>query len=223
MSAGIHGAADILALGADWEAQDTAKATSRDRTTAPKANGDLAASTTYGDQIEISVPYIYIGAETDLAAALEAASANVGDLTGTYLITGVSCDLAPLGEGKRAMITFVAVSGFSAASAVFKPSVTVSLVVGAIPDILTNSDADSECTSAKYAIAAPFGTDRDADGEIIRGGTYGGEEVLDLEYYGIPTLVITGWDETSDSERTSNSDYSGSSYSLVKGVDRYVA
>lgn len=223
MSAGTHGATDILALGADWEAQDTAKATGSDRATGSKANGDIDASTVYGAQIEITVPYIYIGAETDLAAALAAASANIGDLLATYLITGISCDLSPLASGQRAVINFTAVNGFSAASAVYKPSVTVSLVVGAIPDILANSDADSECVGATYGISAPFGTDRDAGGEIIRGATYGGEETLELEYYGIPTLVIAGWDQTNDSERTSNADYSGSSFSLIKGVDRFVA
>ena len=223
MSAGTHGASDILTLGADWEAQDTAKATTRDRITAPKANGDIAASTTFGDSIEIVVPYIYIGAETLLAAALEAASANVGQLLATYLITAIDCDLSPLGDGKRAMINFTAVNGFSAASAIYKPSIEVLLTVGSIPDLLTNSDADSECTGAKYGISAPHGSDRAADGDIIRGATYGGEETLELDYYGIPTLTSTGWDDPSESERDSNSEYSGSSYSFVKGVDRYVA
>lgn len=226
MSAGTHGATDILGLGADWEAQDTNLATTRDRISSPAANGDESASTTFGEQIEVAVPYIYVGAETDLGAALDAAlsavGVNVGQLAGTYLITGISVDLSPLAEGKRAMISFVVVNGFAAASAVYKPSVTISLVVGSIPDILTNSDADSELTSEKYAIAASHGTDRDADGEIIRGSTYGGSETLELEFYGVPTLVTTGWDIPSEASRDSNADYSASSFSLIKGLAREV-
>lgn len=224
MSAGTHGATDVFSLGSDWEPQTSSIATALEKATASGADGDIVAETTFGSNKTVSAPYIYVGAETALSAALDAAAsaagAQVGQKPGTYCITGISADLTPMGEGKRAVITFTGVDGFSADSNIYKPSITVTLTMGAIPDLLTNSDADSECTSAQYEISAPFGTDKDADGDILRGKTYGATETLSLGYYGVPTLVTTGWQQTSDTAEDSNSEYSTTSYSLSKGVTR---
>jgi hypothetical protein len=224
MSAGTHGASDIFGLGSDWEPQTSNKNTANEHADATGANGDVVAETTYGENVTVSCPYIYVGAETTLTAALDAidtaAGGHVGQQPGTYTITSIAVDLSPLGEGKRAVITFTGVDGFSADSEIYKPTITVTLTIGTIPDLLTNSDADSECTSATYTITAQYGTDADASGDILRGATYKGVETLALGYFGIPTLTTTGWQQTSATEDTSNSDFFRSSYAFMNGVDR---
>lgn len=223
MSAPTHAATDILGLGADWEPQNTTKATNHERSVATKANGDQLSSTTHGTNITITVPYIYIGAETTVAAALDADGCNVGEKPGDYIITGISIDFAPCGEGKKPVFNFSARGEFTAASNVFKPSVSMAMNPSAVPDILANGDADSECTSAVYSIQAGFGTDKNKTGVIIPGGSYGGEETLQLQYYGAPTLTDTGWDLTAEDSNNSNQEYSTTGYTYAKGVDRYVA
>jgi len=202
MAAGSLGAVDYFSMGNNWEVQDSGKNTVPQRVTAPKADGDERASSTYGTEITVFSKFIYHGAETTLHAALSAANAaagcHVGQKPGTYLITHIEVDLDPLGRGEAAVITLHGVDGFSADSNIYQPSITVTISLGSIPDLLTNSDADSECISAKYSLQAFFGTNLNADATIRRGKTFGGAESIGMNYFGTPTLTTTGWDQMSE-------------------------
>ena len=149
-----------------------------------------------------------------------AAGANPGEHTGTYVVTEVEVDLDPMAEGKRPMISFTGLSGLAADSEVYVPSIAVSLVVGAIPDLLTNSDGNSECISARYAISCQLGSDNNADGTVRRGAAYFGQETLRLAYFGTPTLDATGWDIGDKDEGNSNDGFNGEVYTYTKGVTR---
>lgn len=224
MGAGTLGATDYFSMGSDWEVQESGLNTINQRATAPKANGDLRASSVFGQEVVVFSKFIYTGAQTTLAAALTAANSgsgcHVGQKPGTYLINQVEVDLDPLGRGERAPITLFGVNGFSADSEIFQPSIDVTLSLGSIPDLLTNSDADSECTSAKYTLQAFFGTNLAAAATILRGATYGGAESIGMNYFGDPTLTTTGWDQMSANALGYVSDYSKMDYAFVKGVSR---
>ena len=221
MSAPVHAAADVLSMGSDWEAQNKSEATNKDRAEATKADGDFLASDPYGSLKTGTVSYIYIGSGASLSAALVTANAWPGQIKNSLLITQVDVDYAPCAQGQKPMVTFSYRGDITTESAAWISSLTLPLGTGAVPDLLTNSDADSECTSAKYTIKCEVGVNRGDDGEIIAGLPYHGEETLELEYYGIPTLTTTGWDDTTNpGAADSNTEYSTSSYSFVKGVTR---
>jgi len=226
MAAGVFGATDVFALGTDWEPQSSSITTALEHASASGADGDIVAETTYGTNKQVSCPYVYVGALANLALALDAAyaaaGAHVGQFTGTYIITQIEVDLSPMAEGKKPMVTFTGVNGFAASSNIYKASALVLFSPAcAIPDIIANSDSDSELTSETYTISAQFGTDATKLGEIIRGCTFGGVETLALGYFGIPTLATTGWQVTNEpaAEETATG-YSTSSYAMTRGVTR---
>ena len=221
MSATTFGASDVLTLGADWEPQNKNESTAHERAEATGANGDRIASTTHAPLKSGTCPYIYIGVETSFLAALTAADAHVGQVLNSLLITQIEIDYAPCAEGKKPVVTFSYRDDITSDSSVYLPTVTLPTAGYTIPDLLANGDADSECTSAKYTIRCEVGQDRDADGAIIAGATYHGEEQIDLEFYGIPTRTTTNYDDVTDPGATdSNAEYSTSSYSFVKGLLR---
>lgn len=221
MSAPTFGATDVLSLGADWEAQASSPTTTKDRAEATGNDGDRIASSTYAALQSGTVSYIYIGAETDFASALDAASCNVGQAPNSLCVTQIEIDYAPCAEGKKALVTFSFRDDISSASNTYSPTISLPVNPSGVPDLLTNGDADSECTSAKYTIRCEAGQDRGDDGAIIAGATYHGEEQLDLEFYGTPSLTSTGWDDTTNpGAADSNSEYSTSSYVFVKGLTR---
>jgi hypothetical protein len=221
MSATAFGASDVLSLGADWEPQNKNETTAYERAEATGANGDRIASSTHAALQTGTCPYIYTGAETDFSTALTAASAHVGQAANSLLVNQIEIDYAPCAEGKKPVVTFSYRNDITAASNVYLPSISLTTTAATVPDLLANGDADSECTSAKYTIRCEVGQDRDADGAIIAGATYHGEEQVDLEFYGVPTLTSTGWDAITNPGATdSNAEYSTSSYSFVKGILR---
>ena len=220
MTAPLRGATDIFGLGSDWESQGAAKNETSQRATWTKANGDIGGDDTFGEDEKVTCSYIYIGSATNFGAAFDSAGCNVGEKPGSYLITKISIDYKPCSEGKRPVVTFEGVSGYSGDSNIYKPSLTLPTTPGEVPDLVTNSDSSSEVTEADYSITVNYGDDEAANGDIIRGGTYGAEEAVNLKYYGIPTLATTGWSVTSSSQDDSPKDYSTSSYALVRGVAR---
>ena len=221
MSATAFGGSDVLTLSTDWESQGKSESASPDRAEATGANGDSIASSTFAELQTGSCPYLYIGAEATFLAALTAASAHVGQAANSLLITQIEIDYSPCAVGKKPIVTFSYRNDITTSSNVFLPTATLTTTAFTIPDLLANADGDSDCTSAKYTIRCEVGQDRDADGAIIAGATYHGEEQLDLEYYGVPTLTADGWDDVTDpGTNDSNSEYSTSSYSFVKGLSR---
>jgi len=224
MGAGSLAATDYFSMGSDWEVQESGLNTLNQRVTAPKANGDLRASSVFGQEVVVFSKFIYHGSETTLAAALSAANSasgcHVGQKPGTYLINQVEVDLDPLGRGEAALITLMGINGFSADSNIYHPSIDVTLTLGEIPDLLANSDGDSECTSAKFTLQAFFGTNLNADATIRRGKTFGGAESIGMNFFGTPTLTTTGWDQMSANALGFVSDYSKMDYSFVKGIAR---
>jgi hypothetical protein len=221
MSATGLGGTDVLDLGADWESQGKNEATNKDRVEATGNDGDCIASIVIGTLKSGTVSYIYIGAETDFASAFDAAGCNAGQAPNSLCVTQIDVDYSPCAEGKKALVTFSYRGDIDSASNTYSPTISLPVNPSGIPDLLTNSDGDSECTSAKYTIRCDAGQDRGSAGAIIAGATYHGEEQLDLEFYGIPTLISSGWDGTTDpGESDSNSQYSTSSYSFVKGLTR---
>lgn len=227
MAAPTRQANDLFLLGADWEPQSSSNTTPQNRATSTKANGDIDLSSVYGAVENVSVPYKYIGAETDFSDALAAASARVGEVTaGDYIVTGISIDYSVAGEGQLPIIT---VTGRDkpgtwepdyTCDPIYDASIALPAQPCGIPDLLTNSDADSELTSETYTLEAQIGIDIDADGDEIGMGLYGAEESLALSFYGEPTLTATGWDLTNTDKATSGTEYSTTGYSYVKGLER---
>ena len=222
MGATAFGATDVLSLGADWEAQDSSQSAAPERAEATGANGDKIASSTYAELNSGTVSYIYIGAETAFPAALVAASCGVGQAPNSLLVNQIEIDYAPCAAGKKPVVTFSFRNDITSDSATYVPSLaTLTTTAFTVPDLFANGDADSECTSAKYTIRCEVGQDRGDDGAIIAGQTYHGEEQVDVEYYGTPTLTTTNWDDVTDPGLAdSNAGYSTSSYSFVAGITR---
>ena len=231
MAAPVFGVSDVLALGADWEPQSNSPTLAGTRATAAGNDGDIIAETTHNDVESGTASYIYIGAETDFATALAAASADVGDVvdTASLLVTGWSIDYSPCAAGKRPVITFTYRDGPTAASATYVTAQTCPTYVSAtpvVPTILTTTDGDAECQSSSIALSAQFGEDLDKDGEFLAGETYGAEETINLQYVGVPTSITsTGYQQTSGpgtntGAEASNTAYGTNSYTFVKGVTR---
>ena len=231
MAAPVFGVSDVLALGADWEVQGNSPTLASTRATAPGANGDIAAETIHNAIESGTASYIYIGAETDFATALAAASADVGDVvdTDTLLIAGWSIDYSPCAAGKRPVITFTYRDGPTEASATYVSGSTLPTYVAttpSVPTILTITAGDAECQSSSVALTAQFGEDLDKDGEYLAGATYQGEETINLQFVGLPTSITsTGYQQTSGpgtntGANASNTAYGTNSYTFVKGVTR---
>jgi hypothetical protein len=231
MSAPVFGAIDVLGLGADWEPQGNSPTLASTRATATGANGDIIAETTHNDVESGTASYVYIGAETDFATALAAASADVGDVvdSDSLIITGWSINYAPCATGQRPVITFSYRDGPSAASATYVTSQTCPTFVAAspyVPTLLTVTAGDSECQSSTIGLEAQFGETLDKDGDFLAGATYGAEETITLQFVGTPTSITsTGYQQTSGpgtntGETITNTGYGTSSYTFVKGVTR---
>ena len=227
MAAPTRQAQDIFLLGADWEAQSATNSTSDNRATSTLNNGDIDNESTYGTVESVSVPYKYIGAETDFDDALAAASARVGEVTaGAYIVSGISIDYSTSGEGQKPIVT---VTGRDqpgtwepdySCDPIYSASIALPTEPCGVPDLLANGDADSECTSATYTLEAQIGVDVDDAGDEIAMGMYGAEETLALSYYGLPDLTSTGWLQTSKEDASSGTEYSTTGYTFIKGLQR---
>jgi hypothetical protein len=227
MSAPTRLAVDTFVLGSDWEAQSATTTTSDNRATSTLANGDIDNEDTYGTVESSSTPYKYIGAETDFDAALTAASARVGEVTaGDLIVSGISIDYSTSGEGQKPVLTMTGrdkpgtwTPDYSC-DPIYSPSVSLPTEPCGVPDLLANSDPDSEATSATYSMEAQIGVDVDSAGEEIAMGMYGAEETIALSYYGEPTLTSTGWLQTSKEDASSGTEYSTTGYTFIKGLQR---
>ena len=222
MSETVQGGVDIFGLGANWEIQTDSDPTAYDRATATDSCGDIGPTAVFGANKVPTCTALYVGAEVSFNAALDADGCNPGQKPGAYVISTFAVDYAPTLAGQKPMCTFTGADGFAAASNIFKPLVTLPTYPGCVPDVIPNSDATgSEVTGLQYTLAVPFGTDKDAAGDIIRGNTYGGEETIQLTYYGVPTLDTTGYDTTQSNEDHSNQEFSTSGYTLMsQGMSR---
>jgi hypothetical protein len=223
------GQTDVLSLGADWEPQSDSGSTSRTRATATNGKGTIIAETTHGSVSTRTAVYIYIGALTGLAAAIDAAGANPGQAVNSLLVLSVSVGYADCKSGKLPKVSFEYTDQRTDDSRIFKPSVTLpSYAAGdpEVPTILTATLGDALMDDCTYRISCQIDPDIDKDGDIIGGETFGGEESLDLALTGVPTSITsTGWQQTSIGAPSAlgNTAYPKAAYSFVKGVAPYVA
>ena len=223
------GQTDVLSLGADWEPQSDSGAQSLTRATATDGKGTIIAENTHGAVSTRTAVYIYIGAETDIADAIDAADANPGQAVASLLILSVSVGYADCKAGKLPKVSFEYTDQRTTDSRIFKPSVTLpSYAAGdpEVPTILTATLGDALVDDCTYRIGCQIDPDIDKDGDVIGGETFGGEESLDLAFTGTPsTLTSTDWQNTSIGapSATGNTAYPKATYSFVKGAAIYVA
>lgn len=223
------GQTDVLSLGADWEPQSDSGAQSATRATATDGKGTIIAENTHGEVSTRTAVYIYIGAETDIAAAIDAADANPGQVVNSLLLLSVSVGYADCKSGKLPKVSFEYTDQRTTASRIFKPSVTLpSYAAGnpEVPTILTATLGDALMDDCAYRIGCQIDPDIDKDGDVIGGETFGGEESLDLASTGvIQSITSTGWQQTSIGAPSalSNTGYPKATYSFVKGATLYVA
>lgn len=233
MPAPVHGATDILSLGADWEPQGSDGSKTDTRITAGGNDGDIVAEKAITETNAGTCRYIYIGAETAFAAAILAAAAWCGMVKNSLLITGIGIDYSPCAQGKRPLVTFTFRDGPTAATHHYLTTLVLPTYAAGgvnVPDILTvvpgTPPAASETTNNQWGLTAQFGEDLDKDGEFLAGETYAGEETLNITTVGIPTSVTsTGWIETQAPSTTcpilSNVGYNeGVGHTYVRKVTR---
>jgi hypothetical protein len=218
------GQTDVLSLGADWEPQTDSGAESKTRATATNGKGTIVAENTHGAVSTRTAVYIYTGAETDIAAAIDAANANPGQAVNSLLILSVSVGYADCKAGKLPKVSFEYTDQRTTDSRIFKPTVTLpSYAAGdpEVPTILTATLGDAVMDDCTYRIGCQIDPDIDKDGDIMGGETFGGEESLELSMTGVPTSITsTGWQITSTGAPSAlaNTSYPKSAYSFVKGV-----
>jgi hypothetical protein len=223
------GQTDVLSLGSDWEPQSDSGAQSLTRATATNGAGTIIDETTHGAVSTRTAVYIYTGAETDIAAAIEAADANPGQAVNSLLILSVSVGYADCKSGKLPKVSFEYTDQRTTDSRIFKPTVTLpSYAAGSpeVPTILTATLGDALMDDCSYRIGCQIDPDMDKDGDVLGGETFGGEESLDLALTGTPTSITsTGWQNTSIGAPSAqgNTAYPKAAYSYVKGVAPYVA
>ena len=234
MSAPTFGVIDKLALGSDWEPQNISPASAGTRVKVNGPDGDQVASNVHNTVESGTASYIYVGAETDFAAAFAADSCDVGDLmaSNTLLITGIAIDFSPCAAGKRPVVNFTWRDGPTAAPAtpfVYLTTLTLPTYVAAnviVPEILTMTVGDAELQNSQWALQMQYGDDLDKVGEYLAGQGFDGEETLALTIVGTPTSITsTGWDQTSGpgattGEQASNTGYGQTAYAYARGVTR---
>jgi hypothetical protein len=223
------GQTDVLALGAGWVPQSDSGAQSATRVTATNGKGTIIAENTHGAVSTRTAVYIYDGAETDIADAIDAAGANPGQAVNSLLILSVSVGYADCKSGKLPKVSFEYTNQRTTDSRIFKPSVTLpSYAAGnpEVPTILTATLGDALMDDCTYRISCQIDPDMDKDGDVLGGETFGGEEALDLASTGvISSITSTGWQQTSIGAPSAlgNTAYPKAAYSFVKGVAPYVA
>ena len=231
MAAPTFGTTDIFTLGADWEVQSVSPGESSTRATARGNDGDTVASTTHNTKESGTVSAIYIGSETDFAAAFADDSCDVGDVMDSkYLLTGWEVDYAPCADGNRPMVTFDFTDGPTSAGATYVTALTLPTYVASTPvvpeAVLTATAGDAEIQSLKVSLKASYSEDLDASGDFLAGAITNGEETIEMQWVGTPSSITsTGYDEvsapgTNSGETTSNTAYGTASYTFVKGITR---
>jgi len=226
-AAPTFGAADNLSLGAGWEPQGSDGALAQTRASQGGSTGDIIAETVHNAIHSGSTRYIYTGAETAFAAAIEAATAWPGNVLNSLLITGLAIDYSPCAAGKRPVVTFTHRDGPSASLRQYKTVIVLPTYVAvavSVPELLTVAGGDAEVVNAQWSIAAQFGEDFDKDGEFLAGAVYQGEETINLTFAGEPTSITsTGWQRTAGISATCpirlNTGYgAGGGETFVRGV-----
>ena len=226
------GVLDKLVLGADWEPQSNSPVSAGTRVKVAGPAGDQAASNVHNRIESGTSSYIYIGAETDFAAAFLADLCNVGKMvaSNTLLIMAAAIDYSPCAAGKRPLVNFTWRDGptlattFSYISTLTLPTYAASNVI--IPEILTLTAGSAEIQNTQWSMAMQLGVDLDKDGDYLASQGYDGEETLGLNFVGTPTSITsTGWDETSapgdaTGEQASNTGYGQTAYNFARGVAR---
>jgi len=230
MAAPVFGVLDVLVLGTGWEPQSVSPTLTSTRATATGDDGDIAVETIHNAVESGTASYIYTGALTNFAAALVAASADVGDIvdTATLLITGWSIDYSPCAAGKRPVITFTYRDGPTTAKATYVTTQTCPTYVATtpvVPPLLTATADSAEIQTCTIALVAQFGEDLDKDGDFKYGNTYGGEETITHQWVGLPAITSTGYVQTSGPGSNTGANASGTaygtnSYTFVKRVTR---
>jgi hypothetical protein len=221
-----HGATDRFSLGAGWEPQSSDSNTALQRITSPKANGDTAVQNGITEVESRNCTYIYTGAETAFVAAIEAAGAWPGQVTGGMLVTEIRIAYADCASGKKPKVTFTGRDGIDDDSNIYKTAVVLPTYAEAtveVPNLFTATLGDAEPADATYIIRCQFEPDLGKTGDVLSGETYNGEEQIDMAYKGTPTSVTTtGYIATTTTEADTNTGYPDATVSGVKNIARYV-
>ena len=241
------GAADILALGADWTAQDSSDAYAYQRAIATGSNGDTIGETSYGAIRTGSNKFIYVGAETDFVAAINAGpfpgsiQTLIAPATLAVMILSVNVDYSGCAKGERPQVTFSFRDGPTAASRVYHASgigpvlshtapVLPTYVSAApvVPSIFTFAGkGTAEVTNASYMIKCDHGQSNNASGNYLAGDNSNGEETVTLAWVGNPAVPTpTGWILTAKpglGNRTNTGYGDGNQIVFTRGVKAYVA
>ena len=236
MTAPAFGVTDILALGANWEAQGNSPSSAGTRVAVGGPDGDVAAENVHNEIESGTATYIYIGADTNFPAAFATDSCDVGDLvdTNTLEVTGIAIDYSPCASGKRPMCTFSYRDGRTAAHAtpfIYASALTTALPTYAVlnvvvPEILSATLGDAEIQTSAWSLEMQLGEDLDKDGDYLTSQGYGGEETVNQTFVGTPTSIVsTGWQITSapganTGEQLNNTGYGTAEYAYVRGVTR---
>ena len=187
-------------LGANWEFQSADGGESKEKVYATGNDGDFVAGTTHGAHITGNETYIYTGTVADYAGTAGALGTNVpGNYMtgGTCVLLGVEIDYSDCAQGKREKVKFNFSGGLTAGTITYVPeiaSLPTKQENSGIPELFTNANATSKATKATYKISCQEGRDMDDVGNYLAGAVYGGEEEVDLEHCGLPSLTIpTDW------------------------------
>lgn len=229
------GTADILSLGENWKVLSSEYTIGRNVATAADEYGDVIAAQTHGDIISGRCQAKYFGNVEDFVTLLSDVSlkrlvgsvVTIGSVKVT--LTEIAIDYSPCASGQKPVVSFAFRSGQSSASAEYTPTLTLPTFgnsIPHIPELFSNSGADSEPRSVRYTLRANFGQDIDNTGNIIAGATFEGVEEVTMEYVGVPMLVTTGWLVTAEPSSGSHAgtraatDFQRTTYTLLKYLTR---
>jgi hypothetical protein len=188
-------------LGVNWEYQGGDGNEGKEKVYATGNDGDLVAGTTHGAHVTGNETYIYIGTVADYAGTGGALGTNVPGnymTSGSVVLLGVEIDYSDCAQGKREKVKFSYSGGLASGPHVYSPSLSSVLPTrqenSGIPEVFTNANATSKCQKATYKISCQEGRDLNDVGDYLCGAVYGGEEEVDLEHCGVPSLTVPdGW------------------------------
>ena len=214
-------ATDVFALGGDFEAQDSSIDAQATRASAKGANGDEVANQLHDHKTAVNCNYLYKAA----SGSIDVDDLYIGKVSGGYHIDQIQVAYSSTSWPK------VTVTGHNhddnphadASMVEIKPSLTLPAGWGVCPGLFANSSLVSSCVSANYTLSANHVDVLDCEGEHLAGDNSDGMEAVTAQYYGVPTLTLTGWQQTSDNATDSNADFDQTSINVTRAVARYVA
>lgn len=212
-------------LGANWEWQEGESNEAKEKVYASGNDGDYVAGTTHGAHVTGNETYIYIGTVAAYGGTAGALGTNVpGAYMGTAAVQllDLEIDFGDCAQGKREKVKFGFSGGPTAGPHVYRPSLVASELPtkqenAGIPAVFANANATSKTIKAVYKISCQEGRDADKIGDYLCGAVYAGEEELELEHVGLPSLTVpAGWLATTTQTGTGQGTKSNVSYGTYK-------